>query len=379
MARGRPATPLGTWGEISAKQLDTGRWVSETRLRLYNGETVRLQARGKSKTAAINALKEKCALRLGSADTTTLKTNSPVSLLLEHWLETKTKIRPQTRERYQSTIDTHIVPAFGKMRINEVTPAFLDQWIHSISAGMTGNVRSVLKGSFSMATRYGLIPANPMDVVQTVEVVSKEVRALTVDEIKPFRELLKNTKNELLIDVTDFCLATGLRAGEVLALRWVDVDLQHEPPMMWTTGTLVFSKETGLIRQEDGKTDTSKRPIQLPAVAVEILKRRKRKFTDLEMVFPSGAGTYVWESNFNRWLRDARGEEFKWVTIHSLRKTLGSIVADQLGPHKAADVLGHADSRLTETVYYQRNRKGVPIGQVVDEVLKVSKKSPHIK
>lgn len=56
-----------------------------------------------------------------------------------------------------------------------------------------------------------------------------------------------------------------------------------------------------------------------------------------------------------------------------LEKTLGSLIADELGPPKAADVLGHADSRLTETVLYERNRVSEPIGEVVDDVLKVSK------
>lgn len=148
---------------------------------------------------------------------------------------------------------------------------------------------------------------------------------------------------------------------------------------MWMTGTMVYSSETGHIRQDTGKSAAAARPIQLPAVAVDIIRRRREKYGELEMIFPSGAGTYVWENNFNTRLRNARGEEWKWVTIHTLRKTLASIVADELGPHKAADVLGHADSRLTERVYYQRNRQGVAIGEVVDQVLKVSKKSPNNK
>lgn len=377
MARGRPATPLGSYGEINVKELAVGRHQAETRLRLWNGDTVRLQARGKSKTAAVNALKIKCAERLGASDTEVLTTTSPVSALMEHWLETKKKIRPQTRERYRNAIDNHVIPAFGNMRINEVTPAFLNQWLHGKTQGVASNARSVLNGAFSMATRYGLIPANPMAVIEPLAVASKDVRALAVEEIQPFREQIARSKDELLIDVTDFCLATGLRAGEVLALRWEDVDLEHKPPIMRVTGTLTYSKETGHVRQEEGKTTTAGRPIQLPAVALEILERRYQKFGEhLEMVFPSGSGTYVWENNLNRLLREARGERFNWVTIHSLRKTLGSVVADELGPHKAADVLGHADSRLTETVYYQRNRRGVPIGEVVDQVLKVSKKSP---
>lgn len=378
MARGRPATPLGTWGEITCTQTQSGKWQASTRLRLWNGETVRIRARGDSRSGSINAVKEKCTERLGTSDTEVLTTTSPVSELLEHWLATKNKIRPQSRDRYRNSIDRHIVPAFGEMRIREVTPSFLNAWLQEQPGGVAPNVRTVLKGAFKMAARYGLTPNDPMSVVEPVVVEQKEVRALTLEEIPKFRERIKATKNETLIDVTDFSLCTGLRAGEVLAIRWSDIDLDSEPPLLKVSGTVTYSKATGMIRQEKGKTGQSQRPIQLSRVCAEILQRRRKQYESLEMVFPSGAGTYIWENNFNRWLREARGEEFSWVTIHALRKTLGTIVYDELGPAKAAEVLGHSSSLLTERVYVQRNDKGVPISDLVDLALngvqKVSKK-----
>jgi len=154
---------------------------------------------------------------------------------------------------------------------------------------------------------------------------------------------------------------------------WTDIDMSAEVPTVRLSGQVTDAREKGRIRQEEGRSDAAKRPIQLPAIAQEIIARRREQYGDLEMVFPSGAGTYIWENNFNRWLREARGERFNWVTIHTLRKTFSSIVADVLGPHKAADVLGHSDSRLTEKVYYQRNRIGVPIGDVIDTALNPQK------
>lgn len=373
MARGRPATPPGNHGEINTKQLDSGKHRAETWLRLHSGKSVRVRGTGKSKTAAINAVKARCTERLGAENTPTLSSTSPLRDAIDEWFDQKKELAPTTRDRYTNSIEKHIKPAMGDLRLNEITPLFVDSWLQQQTAGTVSNIRSVLKGVFDMLTRYGLVHKNPMASVQAVRVETKEVRALDRDEIPLFRERIATSKNETLIDVTDFCLATGLRAGEVLALRWEDLDLDHKPPLMRLQGTMIYSRETGHQRQEEGKTATSKRPVQLPAVAVAIVQRRQEKFGELEMVFPSGAGTYLWENNFNRWLRKWRGEQFDWVTIHSLRKTLASLVADELGPAKAADVLGHADSRLTERVYYERNRRGVPIGQVVDEVMKVSK------
>lgn len=378
MARGRPTTPLGTWGEISSRQLETGKWQSSTRLRLWNGETVRVRARANSKSASVNGVKEKCTERLGTSDSEVLTTTSPVSDLMEHWIQTKNKVRPQTRDRYRNSIDRHIVPALGEMRIREVKPSFLNNWLQALPSGVAPNVRTVLKGAFKMATRYGLIPSDPMQVVEPVTVEQKEVRALTREEIPKFRAKIARSGNETLRDVVDVSLATGLRAGEVLGIKWSDVSLEGEPPILRVSGSMVYSKDTGLIRQEGGKSANASRPIQLSRTCVEILQRRKEQYGALEMVFPSGAGTYLWENNFNRWLRKWRGDEFDWVTIHSLRKTLGSLVYEELGPAKAAEVLGHSSSLLTERVYVQRNDSGVPIGDLVnaalDGVQKVSKK-----
>ncbi|MHA2788845.1 tyrosine-type recombinase/integrase [Corynebacterium sp. S7] len=374
MVRGRPATPLGTWGEINVEQLGPKKFRASTRLRKFNGDTVRVRAVGTSKTSATTNVKKRCAERLGVTDQGGLSSTSTMKALLETWIESKDDVRPQTLERYQTNIDKHLVPAFGNMRLNEVGPAFLDAWAKTLSTGVAATARTVLSGAFKLALRYEIIQTNPLAAVEFPVDAPDEVRALSVEEIPLFRKQIKKSKNVTLIDVTDFCLSTGLRAGEVLALRFEDVTENEDGHMTVTpSGTIAYSKKTGNHRQDEGKTAAANRPIPLSARASEIVRERQDNHNELGIIFPSGTGTFQWESNFNRLLRKFRGEQFSWVTIHTLRKTVASIVADELGPHKAADVLGHADSRLTERAYYERNRAGVPIGDVIDGVLKVSK------
>ncbi|MCX7444392.1 site-specific integrase [Corynebacterium sp. P7003] len=377
MARGRPPTPLGSYGEIKTTTLDTGTIQADTRLRLYNGTTVRIRARGKSKTAAVNALKEKCQQRLGEGNTTTITAMSTVELLCQNWLTKVTasgKVRPATIDRYRTAAENHIIPAFGNLRLNEVTPAFLDQWINGLSTGIQGNVRTVLNKSFGSAVIYGALSSNPMQAVELNSRNKKENTALTREEIPLFRAQIAKSNNPTLIDVVDLCLCTGLRLGEVLGLRWQDVHLDDPAPWLEVTGTIAYSSTLGNDRQAHGKTAKSERRIELAETAVDLLKRRRTQLGEhLEPVFPSGAGTFMWENNFNALLRKWRGPQFEHITVHSLRKTVSTLIAEELSPFAAAQVLGHADSRLTETTYIASRGENVPVAAVMDGVLKVSK------
>lgn len=378
MSRGRPAIPLGTWGAISTTQLPSGGWQATTWLRKYNGDKQRVKATARSKSGAETLVKQRCQERLGTTDTEQLKSNSTVQAAIEHWLK-QLDVRDATRDRYRSCATKHIYPAMGNMRLNECTTHFLETWIKSKSPGTANNCRSVLAGTFTLMARWGLLATNPMQNVSSVRSSSKTKRALKPHEVTEFREQLAKSGDQTLIDVIDLCLVTGLRAGEVLALRWQDVHLDRVPQVIEVTGTLSYSKARGNYRSDDAKTKTSHRTIQLGSNAVAMLKRRRSELAGyLEPVFPSASGSFIWENNFNRKLRKWRGEQFEWVTVHTLRKTLATLVADELGVGKASEVLGHASSVLTEQVYIVRSETGVPIGDLADGFLESTQKQLHL-
>ncbi len=239
------------------------------------------------------------------------------------------------------------------------------------------------KSELGGETPYGLVHVNPMAEVRSVKAQTNEPQALQVADIQPFHAVIAASKQLTLIDVVDVCLGTVLRAWEALSLRWVDVVLDEEHPRIFIRGTIVYNKEKGNHRQDKTKTTSSRRVIQLPEIASDVLRKRHALYAEhLEMVFPSARGTYIYESNFNKLLRKHRkGTAYDWVTVHSIRKTLASIVSENLDSKAASDVLGHADSRLTERIYIAKTDKDVPIGDVVNQALKearkVSKKSPN--
>lgn len=371
--RGRPATPLGTWGTINAAKTDHG-WQASTYMRLYTGKSVRVRASAKTKTAAITALKARCAQRLQATDTDTLTSTSTLNQLITTWIDSKDDVTEQTLERYRGAIDRHIAPGIGEIRINEITPALMDRWVRDLTPGQAHNAMSVLKGAFGMAVRYGLLTTSPIQHVKPRKATKKKVDALSPEEMQAFRGDIKKHANgltnghtaDLLRDVTDIAICTGLRLGEILAIRWEDID----GDTLHVCGTVVFTKGDGNHRQPFGKTETSDRVVQLPHVAQKIIARRRDKWGDIaEMLFPSVRLTYMSEANFNRIFRPAKGERWAHVTIHTLRRTLATIVNAAMGPRKAADLLGHADMSLTQRVYIARSDQGVAVGDLVDDLL----------
>ncbi|MEJ6012722.1 tyrosine-type recombinase/integrase [Corynebacterium sp. H127] len=227
---------------------------------------------------------------------------------------------------------------------------------------------------FKRAARLRVTHVNYAADLDKPRAEPKEVRALTGKQGVGFVNHIKKSGDETLRDVCIISISTGLRAGEVLGLRWEDIDLESTPPTIRNTGTLTYSKEGGHQRASKGKTANATRVVEVPTLAEKILRLRSGKYAEhLEMVFPSHAGTYIWENNFNRKLREARkGSEWDWVTVHTMRKTLATIIADaeKRGAQLSATALGHGNDRLTSRTYIAHGHEVTPTREFVDQFLK---------
>lgn len=373
--RGRPPLSLGTWGNIAARKTGSG-WQASTYLRLHSGQVVRVRATARTKTASIAQVKARCATRLQTAHTADITPSTPLSTLIEHYLETKTDVTPQTRDRYEAAYRVHISPAIGQVRLIELTPPILDAFVRPLTPSTGAACMSVLKGALGMAVRYGIISSSPLTHIKPPKAGKKMIRALTEQQIPAFRadiaahaKTLPNAHTAaLLCDVIDLALSTGLRLGELLAIRWEDIG----DGVIHVTGTIAYSKELGNVRQGWTKTESSTRTVQLGALAQALINRRRCEpwAAHAEMLFPSQSLTYMSEANFNRLFREAKKQKWNWVTVHTLRRTVATIINRQLGTRDAADLLGHSDMALTQRVYIAKNDRGVAIGEVIDGILR---------
>ncbi|MFD4111639.1 tyrosine-type recombinase/integrase [Streptomyces sp. NPDC058650] len=327
-----------------------------------DGKTRPMQRQGRTPTDAENKLKE--ALRDRLAPTYEyLNRDSRLSALADQWLEEirRSNRKPATLARYESTVNAHVRPT-GDLRIVEATVPRLQRLIDRV-ADTAGRSQArmlgvVLTGMMGLAVRHGAAMHNSADELLLPVVESDDVRAPTADEVRELRRALARWDSKPrrradamrdLGDVGDLMLATGARPGEVLALRWEDVDLEHGTVAL--TATLIRVAGVGLVRQETPKSTASKRRLKLPRFAIDMLIRR-RLDAYCDIVFPSAAGTFRWPENVRtQWAGAVAGTPVSWTTPKVCRKATAAAIEAVAGAEAAKEQLGHGSVSVTQKHY----------------------------
>ena len=383
MGRGRPVIPPGTLGEIGTTQLEKGKWLANAQVRMPNGTYKRLRRTGNTEAEAKRNLKTAASEATTTTDTDELKTTSPVNALIEHWLSTH-EMSDSSRDVYTSTINNHITKTFGEIRINEVTTAKVEKFLRTMKPrpATAKRARSILSSAFSMAVRFDLMEHNPVRETTSPKQVRKAPRALTDAEWATFFAMIdhyttadmsgRTSRAETFPHLMRFIAGTGVRLSEALRMRWEDIDLESKPP-------------TAIVRPtKDGGEST--RVIQLPHLAADAVQQQSNITRRIfPYVFPTGAGTYVPKSTVQRWMRRARevwatadeaeGQtDVSWVTPHSFRRHIATLLADEVSLLAASQQLGHADSTITEYHYLERSKSGPPVAEVLNRKLDGGKK-----
>lgn len=206
--------------------------------------------------------------------------------------------------------------------------------------------------------------SNPVRDVGPIKIATKDVKALSVKDVQKLRTVIGRWQEDPthqgrpratdLLDVLDIFLATGARIGEVLAIRWQDVNLHAEPPTITISGTVVMEKGRGAYRQDHPKTKAGFRTMKVPPFAVQTLQRRHsaEQPKPEDMLFPSSTGTVRSPHNFRRQWRDARaGSPYEWVTPHVFRKSVATLIDQEYSSKQAAAQLSHSGTAITEKHY----------------------------
>src|SRR5918998_4005550 len=171
---------------------------------------------------------------------------------LERWLADSVRdtVRPTTFERYEQIVRLHICPVLGNTKLKNLTPAHLrGLYREKLDAGLSPRtvkyVHVTLHKALKQAVMDGLIPRNATDAVKPPQITREEMRPLSAEQVKTLFEAAR-TEGDRLEGLYVLALTTGLRQGELLGLRWEDVDLEsgrlHVRRTLITGGKLTFGQ-----------------------------------------------------------------------------------------------------------------------------------------
>lgn len=329
-----------------------------------------------TKRAATELARSVSAGRAGSADETV------EAFVVEVWLKSKEgRVEQSTLDQYRWAVERHIVPLIGAVRLRDLTPEILDDWIVDLNGAPEGEkprlgatstrlVRKVLSMALEEAVQRGRLGRNPVALTQPPRAKRATTRkSWTVEEAKAF---LAANREHRLYALFHFGLVTGLRRGELLGLRWTDLDLEH--------GTVEVAQQLAVVRgrpvMKDLKTESSDRILAIGQRAVEVLEEQRTRqaaehvvlgldASEVELVFTSEVGGWIDPNNFGRIMeRLAKDAGVPRLTPKGLRHTAQSIGRVVVGDDKIMqERLGHSDigitlNTYTHTVSEQHRRAG---------------------
>lgn len=401
-----PRQPLapGRWGEINLKEIRPNVWRARTKYRDFSGRIREITAVSRSKSAAKRALEDKLLAMPGDGrldSVAAIKSTTRMNDAIDEWVRERKQegeegIRSQSLDTYRSTIKNHVRPGLGELRIQEVTPVAVNRLLASLHADgkyhTARQVKNVLTQIMGMCVRYGAISVNPVRDAAPIRKSRqrKEVRTLSLADVATLRTSVRAWEERpakrgvrnitLLPEIVDTMLGTGIRIGECLALREEDLSLDGEDPTLTVTGTVVRAEvqdsageaHRRLMRQSRPKSDSSRRTITLPSFVVVAL----RNALDLALdggpdglVFPSTKGTPRSPSRVREQLRQALDGTGVSVAPHDFRRTVATLIDDEIDTRTAAAQLGHGSEATTLRHYVRRKNIAPDVREVLDMLI----------
>jgi integrase len=273
-------------------------------------------------------------------------------------------VSPKTAERYGELLRLHVRPTLGTMKLQKLRPVHLSELYGSLQRDAKlaprtiGHVHRALHRALGHATGWDIVTQNIAARVSPPRVRHQEIEILTPAQVKV---ILATARGRAIYPIATLALATGMRRGELLALRWQDVDLDQAKI---TVARSLEQTKAGL-RFKEPKTAHGRRTISLPATAITELRTHWRAQQTDRLALGAGKSPpdALVFSDLNgeprlpnaitkEWERTARAAGIAFATLHSLRHTHAShLIANGLDILTISRRLGHGSPTITLSVY----------------------------
>ena len=352
-------------GEGSIRKRKDGRW--EGRYTAGHdpatGKQIFKNVLGKTQAEVKEKLK-KALVEAGQIDFTK-SGKYTVGTWMDEWFENvaKIKVRPSSHQTYRGYIDNHIKPNIGNIPLEKLTTMDLQKLYRTLltkgrverieaenqpsglSAKTVRNINQVISSALDLAVAQKIIPSNTTDACELPKVEHREMQTIPEEQLQAF---LAEAKATGVYEMYYIELATGLRRGELLGLKWQDID--------WKNGIIKVRRQIarvdGQIVEAPLKTKNSYRTVTISPQAIEVLKQQRAKTHD-QYVFPSPNGGPISPDSVNNMLKRVLARAgIPKVRFHDLRHTFATIALQNgVDIKTVSGMLGHFSAGFTLDTY----------------------------
>jgi integrase len=287
---------------------------------------------------------------------------------LERWLNhSRARVRPSTHEGYQALLRCHLIPVLGELPLTRLHPLHLQDLYarlldpggehRPLAAGTVRNLHLALSCALNQAVRWQLLPSDPARGAQPPRPRRAQPTIADPALMHTLLEQLRGHPREL---PAVFAIATGMRRGEIVALRWSDLSPDRATARIQQT---LQATNTGLVFQPP-KTHRSRRAVALPAYLKPHLDRqqhaqaeRRAELGDgwqlLDLIVDRGDGAHVHPDTLSSgWRRFVRQHGLPPIRLHDLRHSHATLMlAEGIHPKIVSERLGHASIGIILDTY----------------------------
>ncbi|WP_410771024.1 tyrosine-type recombinase/integrase [Fontibacillus sp. BL9] len=287
--------------------------------------------------------------------------------LMAEWLrDKKPVVKYNTWKSYEWLVNTHIIPNLGKVQAIKLKPQQLQDFYHkklltTLSVGSIKKAHSIIYDALNRAVVWGLIPQNVAQFVTLPQGKKVKFEVWNEEQLKTFLDYASYEQYYLAFELA---ASTGMRQSEILALRWVDVDLVNQTISVRQAYTLAeVGHDFG-----DTKNDSSVRSIALFENTVRLLKdhinsqeeqkKTNKLYTDSGLVIQTSVGTPLGPRNLSRQyyqiIENIQKEHpnFPRIRFHDLRHTHATLLLKAgVHPKIVQERLGHSSINVTLDTY----------------------------
>lgn len=292
-----------------------------------------------------------------------------IAELMQFWLDNyaRHRVSAKTLDGYAATIRLHVLPTLGRVRVQQLTPAQLQAFYSQKIDGGCGPrtielCHTHISQALDEAVNLGWVARNVADRVTPPRWKPREMDTWSADEARRF---LAAAPESGYGPIWPLALATGLGKGELLGLRWQDVDIERGVvSVRQTVGTL-----RGTLEIKRPKTVKSRREVNVPHDVFDLLLEHRARqverrhelqakgldaiWQDHDLVFPSATGGPIHPDNLDRdFARLVKQAGVKRIRIHDLRHSYATLAIALGNPLKVvSESMGHADVSTTLRTY----------------------------